>query len=56
MEFIDELSNSGDSNTSASPSESEFEDAGNDPATFAVIDWLKISSELQLAEPMDVLI
>ena len=40
-EFIDELPDSGDSNTSASPSESEFEDAGDDPATFAVVDRLK---------------
>ena len=45
-----------DPNTSTSPSESEFEDAGDDPATFAVVDWLKVCSELQLAEPMDVLI
>ena len=40
-EFIDELPDSGDSNTSASPSESEFEDAGDDPAIFAVVDRLK---------------
>ena len=40
-EFIDELYDSGDSNTSSSPSESEFEDAGDDPATFAVVDRLK---------------
>ena len=33
----------------ASPSESEFEDAGDDPATFAVVYRLKISSEPQLA-------
>ena len=40
-EFIDELPDSEDSNTSASPLESEFEDAGDDPATFAVVDRLK---------------
>ena len=40
-EFIDELLDSGDSNTSASPSESQFEVAGDDPATFAVVDRLK---------------
>ena len=40
-EFIDELQDSGDSNTSRSPSNSEFEDAGDDLATFAVFDWLK---------------
>ena len=40
-EFIDELPDSGDSNTSASPSESEFKDAGDDPATIAVFDRLK---------------
>ena len=41
-EFIDELPDNGDSmNTSASPSESEFEDAGDDPATFDVVDRLK---------------
>ena len=40
-EFIDELPDSGDSNTSASPSEPEFEDAGDDPATFTVVDQLK---------------
>ena len=39
--FIDKLPDSGDSNTSASPSESEFEDAGDDPATFAVVVRLK---------------
>ena len=43
-EFIDELSWSDirDSNTSASPSENELEDAGDDPATFAVVDRLKM--------------
>ena len=40
-EFIDKLPDRGDFNTSASPSESEFEDAGDDPATFAVVDRLK---------------
>ena len=40
-EFIDELPDSGDSDTSASPSESEFKDAGDDPATIAVFDQLK---------------
>ena len=40
-EFIDELPDSGDSNSSASPSESEFEDASDDPATFAVVDQPK---------------
>ena len=40
-EEFDELPDSGDSNTSASPSEYEFEDAGDDPATFVVVDQLK---------------
>ena len=40
-EFIDELPDSGDSNTSASPSETKFEDVGDDLATFAVFDRLK---------------
>ena len=35
-ELIDKLTDSGDSNISASPSESEFEDAGDDSATSAV--------------------
>ena len=30
-------------------SKSEIEDAGDNPATFAVVDWLKISSEPQHA-------
>ena len=38
-----------------SPLESKFEDAGDDPATFTVVGQLNISSELQLAEPIDVL-
>ena len=37
--FDDEKSDSGESNIS---SESEIEDAGDNPATFAVVDWLKI--------------
>ena len=46
--FEDEQSNSGESKIS---SESEIEDldAGDDPATFAVVDQLKISTELQRA-------
>ena len=40
-EFIDKLPDSGDSSTRASPSESAFEDAGDDPVTFAVVDRLK---------------
>ena len=39
-ESIDEPQDSGDSNTNASPSESEFEDAGYAPATFTVFDRL----------------
>ena len=42
--FKDEKSDSGESNIS---SESEIEDAGDNPATFAVVDRLKISSEPQ---------
>ena len=44
----DEQSNSGESNTS---SESEIEDldASDDPATFAVVERLKVNSELQRA-------
>ena len=42
--FEDEKSDSGESNIS---SESKIEDAGDNPATFAVVDRLKISSEHQ---------
>ena len=56
-EFIDELPDGGYSNTSVSASEYEFEDAGDDPATFSLLlTGSKISSELQLAESIDVLI
>ena len=41
--FEDKKSDSGESNISL---ESEIEDAGNNSATFAVVDRLKISSEL----------
>ena len=44
--FEDKKSDSGESNIS---SESEIEDAGDNPATFAVVDRLKISSEPQCA-------
>ena len=44
--FEDKKSDSGESNIS---SESEIEDAGDNPATFAVVDRLKISSEPQRA-------
>ena len=44
--FKDEKSDSGESNIS---SESEIEDDGDNPATFAVADRLKISSEPQHA-------
>ena len=50
QEFIDELRDSIDSNTSSSPLESEFEDASDDQATFAVVDRLKICSNLQPGE------
>ena len=44
--FKEEKSDSGESNIS---SESEMEDAGDNPATFAVVDRLKMSSEPQRA-------
>ena len=44
--FKDEKSDSGESNSS---SESEIEDAGDNPATFAVVNQLKIGSEPQHA-------